>query len=104
MQRLYKINKKTHNRIFPFVTEYRQSVSNLKQILMNKWHLIQNHPLLREIFKNTPLISYRKGSSLKNVLVKPGSHLRHNDITGRSRKGKKYLVLMFYVSSVNNTS
>ena len=36
--------------------------------------------------------------------IKPGSHLRHNDITGRLRKRKKYLVLMFYVSSVNNTS
>ena len=36
--------------------------------------------------------------------VKPGSHLRHNDITGRSRKRKKCLVLMFYVSSVNNIS
>ena len=38
------------------------------------------------------------------ISVKPGSHLRHNDITGRSRKRKKYLMLMFYVSSVNNTS
>ena len=39
---------------------------------------------------------------------KAGSHLRHNDITGRSRKPKKCLVLMFYavfyVSSVNNIS
>ena len=36
--------------------------------------------------------------------LKPGSHLRHNDITGRSRKRKKCFVLMFYVSSVNNKS
>ena len=36
--------------------------------------------------------------------IKPGSHLRHNNMTGRSRKLKKYIVLMFYVSSVNNTS
>ena len=35
--------------------------------------------------------------------VKPGSHLRHNNITGRSRKREEYLVLIFYVSSVNNT-
>ena len=28
--------------------------------------------------------------------VKPGSHLRHNDIMGKSRKRKKCLVLMFY--------
>ena len=40
----------------------------------------------------------------KQYCVKPGSHLRHDDITGRSRKRKKCLVLMFYVSSVNNIS
>ena len=37
---------------------------------MDKWHLIQNQPLLREIFKEPPLISYRKGKSLKDMLVK----------------------------------
>ena len=37
---------------------------------MNKWHLIQNQPKLREIFKEPPLISYRKGKSLKEMLVK----------------------------------
>ena len=30
---------------------------------MEKWHLIQEQPLLREIFKEPPLISYRKGKS-----------------------------------------
>ena len=33
-------------------------------------HLIQNQPLLREIYKEPPLISYRKGKSLKDMLVK----------------------------------
>ena len=37
---------------------------------MDKWHLIQNQPLLREIYKEPPLISYRKGKSLKDMLVK----------------------------------
>ena len=38
-------------------------------------------------------------------VIKPGSHLRHNGKvtqTGRSRKRKKCLVLVFYVSSVND--
>ena len=26
----------------PFVTQYQPSVSNLKQIIMNEWHLIEN--------------------------------------------------------------
>jgi len=36
-----------------------------------KWHLINNQPLLREIFKEPPIISYRKGKSQKlDTLVK----------------------------------
>ena len=50
---------------------YRPSVPNLKNILISKWHLIQNQPLLREIYKDPPLLSYRrKARSLKNVLVR----------------------------------
>jgi len=41
-----------------------------ENILMEKWHPIQNQPLLREIYKDPPLISYRKGKSLKDMLVK----------------------------------
>ena len=58
-------NKQTkkRKRILPFVTEYRPSVPILENILMSKWHLIQNQPLLREIYKDPPLLSYRKGRS-----------------------------------------
>jgi len=62
--------QKTCKRILPFVTEYHPSMPDLKHILVNKWHLIQNQPLLRKTFKNPPLISYRKGRSLKDVLVR----------------------------------
>ena len=62
--------QKTRKNILPFVTEYRPSVPNLKTILMSKWHLIENQPLLREIYKEPPLLSYRKGRSLKDVLVR----------------------------------
>ena len=45
------LNKqKTRKRILLFVTEYRPSVPNLKNILISKWHLIENQPLLREIY------------------------------------------------------
>ena len=62
--------QKARKRILPFVTEYRPSVPCLKNILMSKWHLIENQPLLREIYKDPPLLSYRKGRSLENVLVR----------------------------------
>ena len=61
--------QKAGKRVLPFVTEYRPSVPYLKNI-MSKWHLIENQPLLRNIFKDPPLLSYRKGRSLKDVLVR----------------------------------
>ena len=36
------------------------NVPNRKNILMSKWQLIQNQPLLREIYKEPPIISYKK--------------------------------------------
>ena len=65
-----KGNNKTQKDILPFVTQYRPSVSNLKQALLKKWHLIQNQPLLRQIFKEPTIISYRKGKSLRDLLVR----------------------------------
>ena len=35
-----------------------------------KWHLLQNQPLLRQIFKEPPIISYKKGKSLRDLLVR----------------------------------
>ena len=60
----------TNKRILPFVTLYHPSVTNLKEILMENWHLIERQPLLREIYKEPPLISYKKGRSLKDILVR----------------------------------
>ena len=66
LQKKYKEDK----RILSFVTQYRPTVPNLKQILMQKWHLIQQKLLLSEIFKDPPIISYKRGRSLKDILVR----------------------------------
>ena len=55
--------------ILPFVTQYNPAVPNLKNILMSKWHLIENQPLLREIYQAQPIIS-KRGKSLKDKLVR----------------------------------
>ena len=60
----------THKKLLPFVTQYHPAVSDIKKILMDKWHLIQNQPLLREIYKESPIISYKRGKSLKDILVR----------------------------------
>ena len=54
--------------ILSFVTQYSPTVPNLKQILMQKWHLIQQQPLLSEIFKDAPIVPYKRGRSLKDIL------------------------------------
>ena len=62
--------KKTRKQMLPFVTTYHPSVRNLKNILMQNWNLIQNQPLLKIIFKDPPIISYKRGQSLKDMLVR----------------------------------
>ena len=66
------LRKKNENpkELFPFVTQYQPSVPDLKNALMEKWHLIQTQPSLRQIFKEPPLISYKRGKSLKDILVR----------------------------------
>ena len=41
-------------KILPFVKQYHLALPNLKDTLMGKWHLIENQPQLREIFKEPP--------------------------------------------------
>ena len=65
-----KQDKQTQKEILPFVTQYQPSVPNIKQALIKKWHLIQNQPLLRQIFKEPPIISFKKGKSLKDTLIR----------------------------------
>ena len=66
-----------HKRILPFVTQFHPSLPCLKNILMEKWHLIQNQPVLREIYKDPPLISYRKEGKRKQNYKGFNQHNEH---------------------------
>ena len=67
---LQQRKSKENKRILPFVTQYQPSVPHLKQILMKEWHLLESQPLLNDIFKEQPIISFKKGRSLKDILVR----------------------------------
>ena len=67
---LKKQTKKTKGKITPFVTAYHPGVKNLNQILLQQRSLIQNQPLLKTIYKTPPIISYKRGKSLKDILVR----------------------------------
>jgi len=70
LERKYALQEKqkVQKIILPFVTKYNPLV--LKKILMSKWHIIEKQPLLREIFREPPIISYKRSSSLKDILVR----------------------------------
>ena len=53
------------------VTTYHPAVNKLKQIVMENWRFIENQPMLKTIFKNPPIRSYKRGESLiKDMLVR----------------------------------
>ena len=65
-----KQNKKDTKDILPFVTQYEPAVPNMKQVLMKKWHTIEEQPLLKQILKDQPITSFKKGKSLKDMLFR----------------------------------
>ena len=63
-------NNEVRKKILPFVTTYHPALQNLKNILMSKWHLIQDQPLVREIYNEPPIISCKRAQSLGDILVR----------------------------------
>ena len=82
------LRNKTKNakEILPFVTTYDPATPNLKnEILMKHWHVIQQQPRLAHIFKQPPIVSYRKEKSFKDFLV----HAKLPSITQQSKTCKQ---------------
>ena len=65
-----KVNTRVQKEILPFVTQYNPSVTNLKHILMEKWRLIESQPKLKEMFKEPPIVPYKRDISLRDILVR----------------------------------
>ena len=76
--------KKTHNRV-PFVITYHPALSNLSNIAREHWTTIEKHPELCKIFKEPPILAFRKPKSLKDILVRA-------DISPRSAYSVKNVI------------
>ena len=57
-------------RLLPFVATYHPAVKKMKQNVMENWSFIENQPLLKTIFETPAIISYKRGKSLKDMLVR----------------------------------
>ena len=79
-QALFQRNK-TKKRILPFATQYHPAVPSAKEILTRKWYVIQQQPLLNQIFEESPIISFRKGRLLKDILVRAKLQQRRKNQT-----------------------
>ena len=81
-------NNEVRKKILPFVTTYHPALPNLKNILMSKWHLIQDQPEM-----------FRKRDIRRNVLPKLGAHL--DELQHGGRKPTEASVTEFCYNSVN---
>jgi peptide-methionine (R)-S-oxide reductase len=61
--------QKTNNRV-PFVITYHPELSNLSIIVRDRWTTIQKHQELCKIFKDPPVLAFRKPKSSKDILVR----------------------------------
>ena len=78
-----KKNPTTHRKLLPFVTQFQPSLPCTKNKLMDQWHLIQDQPSLRGIFKQPPLSLIETENRLKTCLLKQNFKgcERHNGYT-----------------------
>ena len=67
---LIQYKEKNANNRVPFVITYHPALSNLSSIVREHWTTIQKHPELCKIFKELPVLAFRKPKSLKDILVR----------------------------------
>ena len=67
---LIQYKEKNANNRVPFVITYHPALSNLSNIVREHWTTIQKHPELCKIFKEPPVLAFRKPKSLKDILVR----------------------------------
>ena len=70
----------------PFSTTYHPAVQDLKNKLMANCSLIENQPLLKTILKQPPIISYKRGKSLKDMLLTAKMNLKAVDNVTQPQK------------------
>ena len=85
-QSALKQKQKSEERLLPFGTTYHPAVQDLKNKLMANCSLIENQPLLKTILKEPSIISYKRGKSLKDMLLRAKMNLKAVDNVTQPQK------------------
>ena len=70
-------HQKHHNKqCIPLSVKYSQALPNLKDILTKHWHILQANQSSKKSFSMLPIIAFRKGTSVKQII---GTNTIHNN-------------------------
>ena len=73
--------EQTQDRV-PLVLTYSSSLPNIHQILRTRAHILQNSERLKTVFQQPPMVAYRRGDNLMDILV----HRKTNKIINGTKK------------------
>ena len=68
--------KRHDKQCIPLSVTYSRSLPNLKDIITKHWHILQASQSFKETFSTHPIIAFRKGTSLKQII---GTNTIHNN-------------------------
>ena len=97
--------KKDQNRVI-FACNWHPSLSQLPQVLRKHFYILQNDTRLKQIFKEVPLVAFRRAKTVRNTVVR--SDIREtspNKTHGTapcSKKCKKTCHLIYEGSTITN--
>ena len=79
---LLQYKEKTPNNRIPFVTTYHPDGPNIKSIIDKHWTIIESSERLQHIFREKPLLAYRRPKNLKDHLVRAKVKTSRGEIPG----------------------
>ena len=70
MDREYLLKRREKDQLekLPFVVTYNQQLPNLREAIDKHWDILHIHPKFREIFKNKPMLAFRRNVNLGDII------------------------------------
>ena len=81
---LKRKNRKKQNDRIPLVLTYPSHLPDIHNIVRSKMHLLYRSEKMKKIFKKPPLVAYRRGANLADVLI----HGKLNKIMNKENSNK----------------